>query len=92
LNEGDKLLKKDFNILKIVKDLRNIKIIIKSLFIDEETRYIVEHANRNIINLDNIDESQYLVKKNKIERKNIYSYLFDEEENNNLNKLLYIKF
>ena len=46
------MLEKDLSVDKIIKNLRDIKIAVKSRFLDSEKRYLIQHHQRNIIDLE----------------------------------------
>lgn len=48
----------EFNIVKIIKNLRNLKIMMKRQFITDKKLMInIQNSGKNIINLDSSDES-----------------------------------
>ena len=48
----------ELDIVKILKTIRDMKILVKgTLMNDEDTKFQVKHAPKNILNLDDTDES-----------------------------------
>jgi hypothetical protein len=50
--EGNRLMNDDLNIKSILKDLKNIKMVIYTCFMNEELDFEINHSSRNIINLN----------------------------------------
>ena len=46
------------DIIKIIKDLRNLKIFIKSKLLDEETSNLIKYSDKNIIPIDSSSEEE----------------------------------
>ena len=55
MNKGIIKINKEFNIVKIVRSLRHMKILLKNSLINEQIQFEIYHYQKNIIN---IDESQ----------------------------------
>lgn len=56
LNKGKQGIEKSLNIETIIRNLKNLKIIIKDRFFTEEIRYKVQHDQKNIIDIDTSEE------------------------------------
>lgn len=57
-DEGEDKLSMELDIVKILKTIRDMKILVKgTLMNDEDTKFQVKHAPKNILNLDDTDES-----------------------------------
>jgi hypothetical protein len=50
--EGNRLMNDDLNIKSILKDLKNIKMVIYTCFMNEELDFEINHSSKNIINLN----------------------------------------
>jgi hypothetical protein len=51
-------LSEELDIVKILKSIRDMKILVKgTLMNDEDTKFQVKHAPKNILNLDDTDQS-----------------------------------
>ena len=47
------MLEKDLSVDKIIKNLRDLKIAVKSKLLDsDESKYLIQHHQRNIIDLE----------------------------------------
>jgi len=46
------MLKKELNVIKIVKGLRDLKILAKHYLIDDKIQFNVNHNKRNVIKID----------------------------------------
>jgi hypothetical protein len=59
LNEGRKRIEKELDIVKIMKSLRDIKLLMKNSLMTQEIKYQVAHSEKNFIDieLDNDDSS-----------------------------------
>ena len=53
---GEENLEKEMDIVKIVRNLRNLKIFIKKYIVDEETLEMIKHSDKNIIHIDSTSE------------------------------------
>lgn len=49
---GAEKINKELNILKIIKSLRDMKILMKSKMLDKETKFEIAHSRKNIIDID----------------------------------------
>ena len=52
---GSSLIKKELNVVKIIRSIRDIKIFLKNYLIDEKMKFNVNHNKRNVIKLDSYD-------------------------------------
>jgi hypothetical protein len=50
--KGSSMLKKELNVIKIVKGLRDLKILAKHYLIDDKIQFNVNHNKRNVIKID----------------------------------------
>ena len=73
---GASFINKELNVLKIIKDLRDTKILLKSKMLDKETKFEIAHSRQNVINID-IDTA---------EEKEI-NHKLDKEDNIHLKKI-----
>ncbi len=53
--EGSSRIEKELDLVKIIKDLRTLKIIVKNLFLDPEFKLEIDNYKKNIIDLDEED-------------------------------------
>ena len=56
-SEGEDKLEKEFDIIKIVKDLRNLNILFKKEIQKDDTQFMIENSRRNLLMLDTSDGS-----------------------------------
>lgn len=49
---GSQQISKELNVLKIIKSLRDLKILIKSKMLDTETKFEIAHSSKNVIDID----------------------------------------
>ncbi len=49
---GKKRMKNELNISKLVKNLRNLKILIKNSFLNEKISYMIYHSQKNTLDID----------------------------------------
>ena len=54
--EGNDRLEKEFNMVKLIRNLRNIKILMKNSFMSEKIKYEIKHSDFNLINLSSDDD------------------------------------
>jgi len=59
-HDGTHRLEQELDILKILKSLRNMKILLKNKFLDEEMQFQIEHNNKNVISLSSCSSSEEL--------------------------------
>jgi hypothetical protein len=50
--KGSSMLKKELNVIKIVKGLRDLKILAKHYLIDDKIQFNVNQNKRNVIKID----------------------------------------
>lgn len=66
---GSQKINKELNVLKIIKSLRDMKILMKSKMLDKETKFEIAHSRKNIIDIDeptsssDFDEDEKEIKK-----------------------------
>ena len=56
-NKSSDKLEKEFNIVKIIKNLKDLRILIKNKFIDDLTKFQINHNTKNIIDLEDTSSS-----------------------------------
>jgi hypothetical protein len=49
---GKNRLQSEFNISKLIKNLRYLKILIKNSFMNEKINFMIYHYNKNILDID----------------------------------------
>ena len=54
--KGQERIETEFNLVKIIKSLRNLKIFIQNTSMDQETKFKVQNSGKNNINIDTDDE------------------------------------
>ena len=52
-NQGLKKMNKELDIIKLVKNLRYLKILVKNSFINEKIKYMIINSEKNAIDIDN---------------------------------------
>ena len=57
-DRGEESLEKEMDIIRIIKDLRNLKIFIKSKLLDEDTSNMIKLSGLNIIPIDSSSEEE----------------------------------
>ena len=57
LNEGRKRIEKELDIVKILKSLRDIKILMKNSLMTPEIKYQIAHCEKNFIDIE-IDKDE----------------------------------
>ena len=57
-DDGVQKLTNELNVVKIVKNLRHLKILLKDTIINSDVKYQLEHAQKNIIYIDEQDENE----------------------------------
>ena len=56
---AEERINKEMNMVKLIKGLRNIKILMKNSMMSKDVRFQLEHVDKNVINLDtSSDDSQ----------------------------------
>ena len=63
-NQGKDKIQYELNIIKIIKNLKDLRILVKNKFLDDETRLQIKHNQKNIINIestssDNSDDGHH---------------------------------
>ena len=53
--EGEKRIKSALNMVKIVKNLRQLKILMNNSLMSPEVKFMLQHAEKNFIDLDGSD-------------------------------------
>jgi hypothetical protein len=51
------MINNDLNVVKLIKNLRDMRILINSNMMDRKTKFQVEHSKKNIINIESSVES-----------------------------------
>ena len=51
-DKGQDRIDTELDIVKMMKSLRNMKILMRNSFMDEEVKYQITHAKKNLINID----------------------------------------
>lgn len=59
-DKGQEMIETQLNILKIVKNLRNLKILMRGSMMTEKVKQQIAHEEKNLINLDS-DELSFSV-------------------------------
>ena len=54
---SEQKLECQFNIIKIIKSLKDIKIFIKNKFLDDFTKFQIDHNKKNVIDLEDTSSS-----------------------------------
>ena len=49
---GKERVEKELNISKLVKDLRNLKILIKNSFLNDKIGFMIYHSRKNTLDID----------------------------------------
>jgi hypothetical protein len=50
---GKKRIQSEFNISKLIKNLRYLKILVKNSFLNEKINFMIYHSKKNILDIDN---------------------------------------
>lgn len=82
---GSGLVNKELNILKIIKNLRDMKILMKSKLLDKETKFEIQHSTHNVINIDNTTTDENDDEENIIEKRRMKK-IASKQDNMFLNK------
>jgi hypothetical protein len=56
---GKERIQKELDISKLVKNLRNLKILVKNSFLNEKIGYMIYHSRKNILDIDIENEEAY---------------------------------
>jgi hypothetical protein len=49
---GKKRIQSEFNISKLIKNLRYLKILVKNSFLNEKINFMIYHSKKNILDID----------------------------------------
>jgi len=50
---GKNRIQSEFNISKLIKNLRYLKILVKNSFLNEKINFMIYHSKKNILDIDN---------------------------------------
>ena len=56
--KGQDRIDTELDIVKIMKSLRNMKILMKNSFMDGEVKYQITHAKKNLLNIDTSSDDE----------------------------------
>ena len=56
IHDGKRRIEKELDIVKIMKSIRNVKILMKNSLMSDEVAFNLAHAQKNLINLDDTEE------------------------------------
>ena len=60
-DRGTERIEKEFNLVKIIKSLRDMKIFLKSTMLDSTKIFMIKHSKPNVINIDtSSNEKDYI--------------------------------
>ena len=51
-DEGKDRIDTELNIVKIIKTLRDLKILMKNSIMDDEIMFAIKHSQKNVINIE----------------------------------------
>lgn len=51
------MIEDDLNVIKIIKNLRNLKIYSNNINMNLKTKFLIDHSHKNVINLEGSDSS-----------------------------------
>lgn len=57
LHDGKRRIEKELDILKIMKSIRNVKILMKNSLLSPDVKFQIAHADKNVIDLELSEES-----------------------------------
>ena len=57
IHDGKKRIEKELDILKIMKSIRNVKILMKNSLLSPDVKFQIAHADKNLIDLEASEES-----------------------------------
>lgn len=57
LHEGKRRIEKELDIVKIMKSIRNVKILMKNSLLSPDVKFQIAHAEKNLIDLETSEES-----------------------------------
>ena len=55
---GQDRIESELNIVKIMKSMRDMKILMKNSLMDNQIRYQIKHSEKNILNLDSTSSEE----------------------------------
>ena len=55
--DGTQRIEAELNIVKVIRALRNIKILMRNSLMSKRVKYEIKHAEKNLINIDSSDSS-----------------------------------
>ena len=56
LHDGKRRIEKELDILKIMKSIRNVKILMKNSLLSPDVKFQIAHADKNVIDLELSEE------------------------------------
>jgi hypothetical protein len=56
-HEAEQKINEDLNVVKLIKNLRDMRILVNSHLMDRKTKFQIEHSKKNIINIESSVES-----------------------------------
>jgi len=56
---GKERIQKELDVSKLVKNLRNLKILVKNSFLNEKIGFMIYHSRKNILDIDIENEEGY---------------------------------
>ena len=59
---GKERIQKELDVSKLVKNLRNLKILVKNSFLNEKIGFMIYHSRKNILDIDIENEQVYKLK------------------------------
>jgi hypothetical protein len=77
------MINKELNIVKLMKNMRDMKILMKSKLLDQETKFEIAHSTKNIINIDNTTTDEDA---SDLEDKRLQKKMADKESSLHLKK------
>ena len=51
-DKASEKIDKELNVVKVIRNLRNLKILIKNTFMNDEMKEEIKYSNKNIIDLE----------------------------------------
>ena len=54
---GADRIEAELNIVKVIRALRNIKILMRNSLMSKQVKYEIKHVEKNLINIDSNDSS-----------------------------------
>lgn len=68
-NMGTSKLEKDLSVEKLVRSIRNQKILVKKTITDDDLAFQIQHSHKNVLDLDS-DENEKMFVKSKTKKMN----------------------